>query len=137
MLYNFIRALILSPPFYYLTLKKCNTSDDVWSIHGLWPQFNQTTWPAYCKNVSFNISTLEPLESQLKQRWFSCDGSPESFWEHEWKKHGSCMFVPTNEFTYFNRTLHLFQNVQPHIGVWCTAGLQCMIPFNLHFDPTK
>jgi ribonuclease T2 len=75
-------------------------------IHGLWPQINSTDYPENCKTVSY-IEPEGTLLVNMNTYWSSCDNT---LWEHEWKKHGSCMQEQNNinEMSFFNKTLSLF-----------------------------
>jgi len=118
--------------FYYLSLILEN---DKWSIHGLWPQNNKTDYPQFCRAVTFDISLLDPIMTDLQQNWSSDRGPDSTFWEHEWKKHGSCMFNDSNEFDYFNTTLKLFHLVNKE-GVINNykKGTIALIPFDLNLN---
>ena len=94
--------------FYYLSF---NFEDGKWSIHGLWPQNSATSHPQYCRTVQFDLQKLSPILPQLRSSWTSNRGSDEVFWQHEWEKHGSCMFNNCDEFEYFNKALELFTYV--------------------------
>ena len=117
--------------FYYLSLIYEN---DSWCIHGLWPQYDINSYPVFCKNVSFNPKLLDPIYSDLNKYWHSDRGSNDNFWEHEWKKHGSCMFINMNEFNYFNKTLELFKQVKElNIIEKYRNNNKALIPFDLNF----
>ena len=62
-----------SNSFYYLSL--FNESKDInnpkFSIHGLWPQYNKTTYPSYCRDIIFNVDELKPIISDLNTYWYS------------------------------------------------------------------
>lgn len=125
--------------FYYLSLFK--KSNNKWSIHGLWPQYDKQNYPVYCKKVKFDFSNLKPIINKLETEWYSYDGKSlkedETFWKHEWEKHGSCVFTPIDEFTYFNTALNLY-----HFAI--SKGLPnkyynkehktCLIPVDLNFQ---
>lgn len=90
--------------YYELAVQKWCSND--YMIHGLWPQINSTDYPENCKTVSYT----EPegiLLDEMNEYWSSCDNT---LWEHEWKKHGSCMQEQNNinEMSFFNKTLSLF-----------------------------
>ena len=123
---------VVDTRFYYLSLIKEN---DSWSIHGLWPQNSKTDYPQFCHDVTFDISLLEPIMTSLKKIWRSDRGPDDIFWEHEWKKHGSCMFNGANEFNYFNTTLSLFElvNKEGIIDKYKKDGC-ALIPFDLNFN---
>ncbi|CZS93133.1 related to ribonucleases [Rhynchosporium agropyri] len=96
--------------------------DDSWTLHGLWPDLCDGSYPTYCHSapIYHNItailsshnaslppstseltslvpSTSEPsttggsLLSYMQRYWLPNRGSPDSFWEHEWNKHGTCI----------------------------------------------
>lgn len=120
--------------FYYLSLIK--EDDECFSIHGLWPQYDEHTYPTFCHKVDFTLEALQPIMGQLKNNWYSNRGPDETFWKHEYEKHGSCVYTPMTEFTYFQTTLDLFDQA-------ITLGLaekyynpetkKCLIPVNLNF----
>ncbi|KAL8161663.1 hypothetical protein V2J09_013152 [Rumex salicifolius] len=100
------------------------------TIHGLWTDYNDGTWPACCTNSRFDIKQVSNLVVALKKYWpsLSC-GSPSScgrhkgsFWAHEslsqtmfiflWyvaEKHGTCSSpVIHDEYNYFLTTLNVY-----------------------------
>jgi len=84
-----------------------------WTIHGIWPTKYNTIGPEYCnKSLPFNVDTLVPLESRLKENWIDIqNGSkPYIFWKHEWDKHGTCAVTIKaldSEYNYFLTGLKL------------------------------
>lgn len=61
----------------------------------------------------------------MKTYWSSDEGSAESFWEHEWNKHGTCVstlepkcftdYKPQEDVVaYFEATINLFQNLNTY-----------------------
>jgi ribonuclease I len=131
---------ILTEYIYYdLALKKCHTSD-AYTIHGLWPEYNHTLWPQFCGlHQSFNLSELTPLKYLLNKFWKSCEGQSETFWQHEWEKHGRCQ--PLNQLQYFNKTINLYNYVSNDIGYNrsiisknCNPNAkQCLLHINLNY----
>ena len=117
--------------FYYLSLL---LEDNKWTIHGLWPQNSKSDYPTFCRNVDFSENLLNPIINDLDKYWHSDRGSNESFWEHEWKKHGSCMFQEMNELQYFSKTLELFHYVSNKgiINNYKERN-KALIPFSLDF----
>ncbi|XP_042510427.1 ribonuclease 2 isoform X1 [Macadamia integrifolia] len=87
------------------------------TIHGLWPDYNDGTWPACCRRSSFNMTEISSFLGVLQKYWpsLSC-GSPSTcfggrglFWAHEWEKHGTCSFpVIRDEYSYFLTALNLY-----------------------------
>ena len=51
---------------------------------------------------------MRTILPDLQKYWYSTESPNQDFWEHEWKKHGSCMFNKMDEFDYFNTALKLF-----------------------------
>ena len=117
--------------FYYLSLLLENNQ---WTIHGLWPQNSKSDYPTFCRRVDFSENLLNPIIDDLEKYWHSDRGSNENFWEHEWKKHGSCMFQEMDELQYFSKTLELFHYVR-NKGI--INNFKCrnkaLIPFSLDF----
>nr|VDD58914.1 unnamed protein product [Brassica oleracea] len=73
---------------------KGNMASD-FMIHGLWPQFNNDTWPAFCDQTNlFDISKVSDLVSRMEKKWtewgvWTCPSNETKLWEHEWNKHGT------------------------------------------------
>jgi len=90
--------------YYELAVQKWCTSE--YMIHGLWPQINNTAYPEDCLDVAY-VKPSGALLADMNVYWHNCDNT---LWEHEWKKHGSCMQLQNNidENTYFNTTISLF-----------------------------
>ncbi|KAI1812513.1 putative ribonuclease T2 [Poronia punctata] len=73
--------------------------EDSWTIHGLWPDHCDGDYDEGCdssREYSDLTSILESngksdLVSYLKDYMQSNNGSPESFWDHEWSTHGTCV----------------------------------------------
>ncbi|KAF5630462.1 ribonuclease T2 family [Fusarium sp. NRRL 25303] len=72
---------------------------DSWTIHGLWPDYCDGTYPQFCdKSREYtNIKDLvtkflgKKTVSYMDKYWVSQDGNDESLWEHEFNKHGTCI----------------------------------------------
>lgn len=131
---SFLFGKSQSNHFYYLSLIKDN---DNWSIHGFWPQYSTTGYPSYCRQVSFDINKLSKIRDKLDNVWYSEKEKNELFWEHEWKKHGSCMFNNCNEFQYFNTSLELYQKALDKnlpVKYYDSTTNKCLIPVNLNFE---
>lgn len=124
--------------YYYLSLKRVN-KNTLWSIHGLWPQYSDNSYPQFCKKTVFNIEKLQPIILDLNKFWYSGTEPNEEFWKHEWEKHGTCMFNDSDEFDYFKTALSLYVEViQSNIIDKFKLekdGLQIKIPIDLNFKP--
>jgi len=84
------------------------------TIHGLWPQRNDGTWPQFCPGPTWNGTELEPIRTQLDDYWPSYFSPPREFWDHEWSKHGTCVVYNSTLiyelYDYFQTTL-TFRNI--------------------------
>ena len=95
-------------------VKGCGHSTD-WTIHGLWPQ-----WEQQCKVIGERgrISVENDFDfdegfgydfdvEKLALNWPTCvkSNTNEKFWSHEWNKHGTCSGLSRKD--YFLTTLKL------------------------------
>ncbi|XP_033734630.1 ribonuclease Oy-like [Pecten maximus] len=96
---------------------KCHIPSQVntWGIHGLWPTFEHTKGPTECQiSKPFNFTLIKPLVKELQVLWpnMYVDTVTESFWQHEWDKHGRCattLPATANEYLYFKKVLQLME----------------------------
>ncbi|VDP44652.1 unnamed protein product [Schistosoma margrebowiei] len=95
------------------------------TIHGLWPQIFPEKLPNCTKTEQFNLTLLKSLESDLLSLWPSLSNysSPESFWKHEFNKHGQCALEDPlihGQYGYFKfgidlmKKLRLLDNLKKH-----------------------
>eukprot|EP01087_Luapelamoeba_hula_P008994 TRINITY_DN228_c0_g1_i1.p1 TRINITY_DN228_c0_g1~~TRINITY_DN228_c0_g1_i1.p1 ORF type:complete len:246 (-),score=28.04 TRINITY_DN228_c0_g1_i1:199-936(-) len=64
-----------------------------WTLHGLWPSNNDTSYPSNCNNgYPFDPNQVSSIRSMLNSYWtnYLTGDSADSFWSHEWSKHGTC-----------------------------------------------
>lgn len=69
------------------------TNPQIWGVHGVWPTKTGTEGPFNCDTaIHFDPDQLAPLMDKLKQFWPNIESNtkPDSFWKHEWSKHGTC-----------------------------------------------
>ncbi|XP_042018366.1 ribonuclease 2-like [Salvia splendens] len=87
------------------------------TIHGLWADYNDGTWPSCCSGKKFDATEISTLREALYKYWptlscsksKNCHGGKGLFWEHEWEKHGTCAASVTgDEYNYFVTTLNLY-----------------------------
>lgn len=114
---------------YILALERCDDAPSGnYTIHGLWPQFNESSWPQYCnKSAKFDYSALNPIMSQIDKWWQTCtefNHTEEWFLQHEWIKHGSC--TPFTEIQYFSTALALYQ-ILPWNATCVPDDNQCLL----------
>jgi ribonuclease T2 len=85
----------------------CTATAQYFTLHGLWPERTDGSYPQTCPGApAFDPSKLKPLLPALNTYWPSLNGPSQTFWQHEYEKHGSCAtdVFPT-EVSYFNGTL--------------------------------
>ncbi|XP_016839502.1 ribonuclease Oy isoform X1 [Nasonia vitripennis] len=90
------------------------TASKNWTLHGLWPSNLHGRHPAHCadrKNYASAQMDIN-LRSELQRKWPShkLSMSDDSFWNYEWKKHGTCAsgHASTNSLKkYFNTAFKL------------------------------
>lgn len=116
----FVFAQSWQPEFCYNqpTYVGCATPDADWNkyftIHGLWPQYSTGGYPADCTDEAFDDSTPQAVGyDNMVKNWpnvQAAEGSADydSFWEHEWSKHGTCTGL--SQYNYFTNTLNLLQS---------------------------
>ena len=101
-----------------LALQKCG---EAYSVHGFWFEDNRS------KRCPFKSDTLpEALVHRLERAWFSCTGSDEAFWKHEYCKHGRGYFETAE--AYFEATLKAYEFVQN--SVFLFTGKEVRIPLS-------
>ena len=115
-----------------LALKKCIETAPSWSIHGLWIDNDNGTWPEYCSHMHFDPIPPDMLHT-MEDQWYSCEGDNYGFWGHELKKHGSCIKKYIDEditsTILFNTTLLLFEGMVPYLNYYCGKGIDCFIKY--------
>ena len=85
------------------------------TIHGLWPQYITSGYPSSCTNEKFDIDTINNIGMDyMIQKWPDVQydvntPSYDSFWIHEWSKHGTCSGL--SQYDYFNEALLLTNKV--------------------------
>ncbi|KAK7349455.1 hypothetical protein VNO77_06834 [Canavalia gladiata] len=124
--FDYFKLALQWPGTYCRRTRRCCSSNaccrgsnapTVFTIHGLWPDYNDGTWPACCSGSSFDPKEISTLTSALEQYWPSlscgspstCHGGKGSFWAHEVFKHGTCSYpVVRNEYDYFLTVLNVY-----------------------------
>eukprot|EP01132_Coremiostelium_polycephalum_P002280 gene2280-2807_t len=91
---------------------KCDPTKErkAFTIHGLWPEFNNGSYPSFCAGSTFSIEDVSDLVNQLNLDWPSFSQPNINFWTNEWKKHGTCSIVGpiTDIHSYFSAGLKLY-----------------------------
>jgi ribonuclease T2 len=81
----------------------------VFGIHGLWPNNDDGSYPSNCGSDPFDPSQIQAILKSMNADWGSlaCPSSnSDSFWTHEWTKHGTCSGM--NEHDYFQSAISLY-----------------------------
>ncbi|XP_051168055.1 ribonuclease T2-like [Leptopilina boulardi] len=90
---------------------RCNIPrNDLWTIHGIWPTKSGTNGPNSCRrDLPFKPAELRTIRRQLEAKWIDViRTNPETFWRHEWERHGTCSvdLVDLNtQLKYFSKAL--------------------------------
>lgn len=123
-----IEGLVLSTQFW--DYAPATGPSKSWTIHGTWSDFCDGTYPQFCdpdRQYTNITQILEaegriPLLKYMKKYWKDYQGNDESFWEHEFNKHGTCFstlkpscyvdYKPQQEVgQYFRTTVDLFKTL--------------------------
>ncbi|GAB4840015.1 hypothetical protein Ancab_020724 [Ancistrocladus abbreviatus] len=120
------------------------------SIHGLWPNYNDGSYPSNCDpNNPFDESLVSDLLSRMQAEWpsLSCPSSDDtSFWSHEWSKQGTCSESVLAEHDNFqaalnlrdqNNILQMLANagIQPDGNVYSLTGIKDAIQQGVGYTP--
>lgn len=85
----------------------CKTPEEGWkgqlTIHGLWPNRNDGTWPDTCSNEQLDDNILQDLSDAMDDNWPNVkspigSSTYDSFWGHEWSKHGTCSGLSMHDY---------------------------------------
>ncbi|XP_063678056.1 ribonuclease Oy-like [Bolinopsis microptera] len=111
--FNLVRQW--TPNMCYKAKKSCRNMPSYvseWTVHGLWPSYNEYDWPEDCQNhCVLRSSEISHLEREMNREWPTSYSSQNyGFWRHEYCKHGTCC---TDKFRtaadYFKGALNLHQ----------------------------
>lgn len=112
---------------YLLALSRCKNSN-IFTIHGLWPEYSDGSWPQFCnKTDKLNFNNIQHLIPQIKKYWITCpeyNNNESWFLEHEWSKHGTC--TPFTQEQYFGTALALYQ-MMPWRLICFEGATNCLI----------
>lgn len=88
---------------------KTTFNNTYFTIHGLWPEYYNSTWPEFCNKDKFNISAIQNITKYLEIYWTNFH-NPAILWSHEFQKHASCAKsdpLLSSEYKYFSAGLNL------------------------------
>ena len=81
-----------------------NYNSTYFTVHGLWPEFINGSWPQYCPAPPFNSLELAPIKNELEVKWTNFRNA-KSFWKHEYDRHLTCLQQDpnfSNEYSCFH-----------------------------------
>lgn len=100
------------------------------TIHGLWPDFDDGTFPSFCnKTDQFDIDLVRDLLPQLETEWpsYTVRGG-DDFWAYEYAKHGTCAKATfRNEHEYFAGVLGLNEEYNLLVRLSCCIFMALML----------
>lgn len=116
----YVMSMSYQPEFCYKNRHEhwpgCTHPEAFWkthlTIHGLWPEFTDGTWPQFCTHEVLDNATIAPLLPRMEQYWPNVKALQPTakdfyeFWQHEWSKHGTCSGL--NQKQYFEAALNHF-----------------------------
>ncbi|BGP52536.1 hypothetical protein JCM8202_003174 [Rhodotorula sphaerocarpa] len=90
---------------------------DSWTVHGLWPDNCDGSYDAYCDPSREYQDTKTILQNNappsllkyMNEYWKDYKGDDNSFWNHEWNKHGTC--ISTLNTTCYGRKYDQYEEV--------------------------
>jgi len=116
----YVLAYSWQPEFCYgkTTYTGCNPPQDYWTksftLHGLWPQYSEGGYPQSCTTEAFDANV--PIKvgwSDMTKYWPNAqyaetDPNYDTFWDHEWTKHGTCSGL--SQQNYFQDSINLIKS---------------------------
>jgi hypothetical protein len=122
-------SFVIDNDTYYALAVQDWCGEGNYKLHGLWVDSHTQSYPQYCRPVTYIPPTGDLLEN-MTMSWNNCAGrsNPDNlntFWKHEWEKHGSCVSDSITEFAFFHTALLLFSNfTQEYMRQVCdTSGM--------------
>lgn len=131
---------------------KLPVDPDTWLVHGLWPTKSGTNGPNNCNSsIHFDPDQLQPMIDDLNNYWTNIEGNTKvnSFWSHEWNKHGTCassLPLLNSVYNYFHQGLDLHKeydilsilsesNIIPNMNNYTIDDFSNAIVKQLHVTP--
>lgn len=88
----------------------CSSTNLFFTMHGLWPNQDSGDYPCFCTDAPFDPTAIAPIQTAMNTDWPSLNGNSQSFWSHEWSKHGTCASdVFSTQLEYFSGALQARQ----------------------------
>lgn len=133
-LFTFLATTAYAYNYYMLAMQ--DWCEPGYQIHGLWPQYNATSWPENCGLPAYEEITNETLLVQMNSEWANCGQPQSSLWSHEWNKHMTCIMQQYpgkyTQNSLFQLVLDLFINTP--VSKYCNFGAtDCYACYDLDF----
>ncbi len=111
--------------YYVFSIQKWCGKD--YQIHGLWPQYDTNSYPTYCSAPTY-VNVDGDLYDEMNTYWNNC-GDEQSFWDHEYTKHLSCVYEQygLKETDSFQLTLNLFKEFTFEDFEKCDNQSDCIV----------
>ena len=95
------------------------------TVHGLWPERNDHTWPQYCDPGSeLDEDAIEDLLPEMEEVWPSWSSDDATFWSHEWTRHGTCAErVVGGQHAFFSAVLKLHRKLNIQVRGRTATGI--------------
>ncbi|KAI3806206.1 hypothetical protein L1987_22103 [Smallanthus sonchifolius] len=121
--FDYFALAVQWPATYCSKSTKCCTqsgccrganSPSGFTIHGLWPDYNDGSWPSCCSGPAFDETEISSLLDALDKYWPTLNfpvfsHAPLGCIDYQWEKHGTCSSSVTgDEYNYFITTLNLY-----------------------------
>lgn len=115
----YVFAYSWTPEFCYnqSSYVGCYTPKPYWGtnfiVHGLWPQYSTGGYPHDCTTEPFNTSVPLAIGWDTMTTYWpnvkvaETDPTYDSFWDHEWTKHGTCTGL--SQTNYMTDSINLLQ----------------------------
>jgi ribonuclease I len=93
-----------------------NFPKNIWTLHGLWPNFKNGTIPGWChgeNDIEIRIKD-KTLFNFMKSYWPGLYSSNNGFWAHEYNRHGYCYNqrnnIDVNNYDeYFKKAVEIYK----------------------------
>ncbi|OQR86380.1 hypothetical protein ACHHYP_10610 [Achlya hypogyna] len=116
---------------YHEPYPGCKEPEAYWkthfTVHGLWPELNKGPHPGFCSKEPLDIKLVRQAigEDTLEEYWPNVKVAVnttgyDSFWNHEWTRHGTCSGL--DQVTFFQSAIDLIKDngtpdfVQKNVG---------------------
>jgi len=95
------------------------------TLHGLWPNYNNGSYPSNCKGPSFDeklVAKITPNGVDTAYTYWpniqyaEGDQQYSEFWDHEWTKHGTCTSMQQLEYMQTSIDLSIKYNTPACVG---------------------